>query len=536
MFRSTDIVSRWGEDYRPAILDQFDPVGRARWLFNENRSDLARPLLDAALADSTNNPRWTRAALIFTAFADSADVPQLVGLTRSGQANVTTAALGRLVSLAPEQALEAARRIGLETVAVHLQVLADLSGRCDESIARYLDEFAQAGANGQFARLVVDVALRLGCPLSNEALSAIEQPLFLRDAARYLDIADPARARRFRDHFARKIEIALRTGTDAADIGTGVAYLTAARHGDRCLDVSSFDALPAVDQKLSAAGAYLAQCPAATATLQAKPDGGWRYVVENGTNGAAPLTLDLPLDASTATLWTMLDSLGAAPHRSLPALRAIAIGDGNALLRVRATRLLRLSGAPAPPDISIFVRTGDHALQNEAYSWWAHQDRTSALTALVGRLGEETAGFIPQTLAQWNLSVDERRRIVDAARTSKVSGATRGLIVAMFGTVDEVMAELNDPRYARRQWAFDGLGFRDDLALVAERLPAPYASGGTTAQNVRRLAQQRDRLAGEFAELTGNAREWRIKLMLDLRQLNNTGLVLWLQSRCGGCD
>lgn len=541
--RGLPVVSRWGQGFRVAAFDQLTPLGQARWHYNAGAPAAARRIVEPLLAGRSNHMVWQRAALLYAAVAETAHVPRLVELAAVGQNDVNTAVLGRLFALAPEQGLTVARGLGygVGTRGLHMQLLADIDRPCDLALAAYINEFAREPANTQFLRLSIDAALRSGCRLGDEALASDLQPAYLSDLARYLDLADADRAARFHARFVADLQTALRGEALLLLESDASAYLQAAKPGADCMAVESFAALLGNDAKIAAARALLRQCPGASARLtriQQLHGAGFRYrVLGAGNPPRELLVLDLDTHGSTTQLKPALDSLaGSTLQASLPAVRAAATSTYDAAVRRSAVRLLRAADDPAPADLSSFERSGDHDLQNDAYLWLARHRRDAALAAVLGRLGDPTADFVVRTLAQLQLTAAERRGVVEAARANTVSAPRRGQLLAMFGNLDEVAAELAQTQVVRRRWAVSGLGFRDDLGTLAARWPAPFAPGGVTVQQLQRLAAQRRGLERELAGLSAEYANWRTTLMLELRQLNNEGLYLWLQSRCAECD
>ncbi|MFT3717240.1 caspase family protein [Pseudorhodoferax sp.] len=544
--KAQPVVSDWGQDFRDEPLRHLNAVGRARWFAGADRLKEARAEVAALAMDGGAGELGTKAALLAAGIATAEDVPLLESLTRSPRQEVVTAALTRLMQVSPENGARLAEAMGFGqgTRGVHLQVLAELPPGCSPATQRYLDGFGAGPANGQFARLQIDVALRTGCRLSDTAIASIGQPLYLGLVASYLAVADPARGAGLQQLFLQALAAQV-TGEGArVSLNAAAGYLAGAPpSAGACPEVRSLEHLAGIAARLMAARALVRQCPAFQLGLSAAPGGATiRVDLVRDAPAADPLGIaELRFDSNVGDLMLALDTLRArgAAHSSA-VLEQLASSHGNPGVRLQAVRLLRLAGVPPKGAFTSYEATGDQALQAEAYLWLAQADRAEVLARVRSRLGDDTAEFLPMTVARLGLSLSEAQEMLRAADSAKVGERTRAALIAILGEPPAVARQLASPDAKQRAWTADWLAVRRDLAVISELLPNPPRQGQLTARSLQQVEARRAALAHELGEQkpqsAGADDSWRIKLMLDMRQIPDSGLRAWLQARCRWCD
>lgn len=539
------LLSAWGQDFREQPRRHLTGAGRARWLIGEDRPQEARTELAALMADPRHAEQGPHAALLAIAIATADEAALLEALARSPRPEVGTAAVARLMQVAPERgaAVAEAMGFGLGTRGVHLQVMAELPPGCPAATQRYLDAFAAGPANGQFARLQIDAALRTGCRLSDTAVATIGEPVHLGLVARYLSVADPPRGAGLQREFLQALASHL-AGTGAQiSLNTAAGYLIGAPPAPACPEARSLGHLRSPATRLMAARALVRQCPTSRLVLSATSDGRtFRCeLVQDGQPGSPLAVAELRHDAGYGDVMLVLDALrmrGAA--ESATVLERLALTHADASVRRHAVRLLRLAGSPAKGTLASFESTGDQGLQTEAYLWLAQADRGRVLARVQGRLGDDTASFLPMAVARLALSPQEARDMLQAAQSAQVSERTRAAVTAVLADAATVARQLSDPDAKRRAWVADWLGVRRDLPLIAGLLPTPPLPGQLTARNLQLIEDRRSALARELEppqpQQVQDDDSWRIRLLLDMRQLPDSGLRAWLQARCRWCD
>jgi hypothetical protein len=546
---SQPVVSDWGQDFSEEPLRHLSAVGRARWFMGEDRLQEARAEL-AFVAKMVSNDRAadldTKTALLATALATAEDVPLLEWLIDSPRQDIVATALARLMQVSPEDGTRLAEVLGFgqETRGVHFKVMAELPPGCPAATQRYLDGFAAGPGNGQFARLQIDAALRTGCSLSDTAIASIGQPLYLGLVASYLGIADPVRGAELQQEFQHAFASYV-AGDDATiSLSTAASYLAGAPVIDAvCPEVRSLDHLGGPAAQLMAARALVRQCPSFQLVLTAVEDAAVIKVeLARETRPSDTFVIaELRFDSNVGDLMLALDALrfGGA-KRSSAMLQRLAAGHANPGVRLQAVRLLRLAGVAPRGTIASYESTGDQELQAEAYLWLAQADRAGVLARVRQRLGDDATEFLPMTVFRLGLSPLEAHEMLQAADSAQVAERTRAALIAILAEPKAVASHLSNPDARMRVWLADWLAVRSDLAVIAELLPTSPRPGQLSGRDMQQIESRRAALALELSAPQQQPIQiddsWRIKLMLDMRQIPDSGLRAWLQARCQWCD
>ena len=540
------VVSSWNAEFGGKLLEHLNAVGKARWLIGDKKPAEARPVLDEVVADARNTAAWSKAAQMWAHIAEAADASKLEELARSDQADVATLALLRLLTVAPDAGARVATQMGYADGrrGVHLQVLADLPPACPPGVQRYLEEFATASGTSQFARLVIDASLRTGCRPSLKALGRMNQAFHLRSVAAYLELVDKETATALLPRFVKAFEAqAAEPNPEATvNLSSSAAYLISARRHGQCPQVASMDRLPRADQ-LSAMPAIVRQCADTSLVLETGngTQGGFTATLlrREPTPAAQVAQVQLPASASMGDLFPLFDTYQFAPPLdpgSQAVLEGLALRHTSFEVQTRAMRTLRLAGRPANLELAPSERSGQQQLQREAYLWLATSQRNKVLARIEQRLSDETASFIPTLTFLMRLSEAERTSLLAASQAAQVSDRTRAALTGLFASPANVAMALTDPQLKYRNLVADWLPARSDLNEIAKALPSAKWHGQFDADSIKWIVDRRDALAREIAAAGPDDASWRVRLMLDLRQIRSSGFIAWLQGQCTWCD
>ncbi len=545
------LVASLQQPVLPSLLGQLEPPFRAQYLYSQGFDDDARREIRAFLHSGAERSEWHGAAVgLFAILAQDSDRPLLSSLLSHPRDDVRLPAFLGLLRLDRRRALPLASEIIASSVSNEAKIFDELSEPCDPLTQRFLIERLHGERWLPDAKGILDAALRTRCPLT--LADVLVYTLDSNDSPGRRDVALFA-SLQYGDRFAAEIRglLAKASRLPLSSISQdrlghlfeGLRFA----HGTGCpSEVLPFES--SKDAKLASAAILteIVLCPGLS-----EPDRARKLA-----SLAALAPGQDPSVLGTLLRFQLLDTVAFLADPRHDRALASVIGDledrvftpvpgerssfsrllASSDARVRAWSLHQLRRLHAPvQNLSRFFFDADRQVEEEAYASFWEQDAAGARRALLARMNDQSADFLPELLGRVPLARGDLEAFRPYLKGSPLERQHASAVLVLRGSLEDAVGLVDSPDPLVRRAALDHVGIRSDLASVAERVrqaqqrhpdrPHPIAS-------LTGALAERTLLAGEITRLPVWAKPWRGEVLREAHS-PEPGARLWLEQAVG---
>ncbi len=533
--RSGLTVSALNEPVLQKVLPQMTATRRALYYHWVGDSRAARQHLLVALDSQETTPAERQlAASTLVGIATPADAEAVGQMVTANQPDdVLQHLVATLARIAPDDAIRMLSDDSrLNEPPFHSAALMHLSLGDADLVHTYLTDLLETGEGSRTATYVIDASLRLGLTLDSDDLFAgvlnVRSSFDIEDLVNYGRVVAGANVGSLVTEFLRAAVTAQEF--DEFEVYNALRVYAASPGAGLVEDLGRLEGRL---QEFTRTALYEALLNAANDGAGVRPPLTRRFVplhFKYGLMDPVEANRWIDRDNEAECLMAILES---GEERYLGLARERLTAD-YAVTRRLAMRVLRRYGADFEGQAGL--SDVDASVQRIAHEWLLDVDEDEGLDALFGRLGDGGWNYVAELLAQRELNEARmqrlRRLVVDArvAGTSEVGEPTLNAVrvLAVRGTVDEVLDLLSDRRRSVRNAALEYVGGNPVLAEIAE---AFVMSAGRPAETEGRLLSTLEMRAELLTSVMGVPEEMRFWRGNRLFQIHNPdlGIVLWLR-------
>jgi hypothetical protein len=534
------LVAAPGDRVVDLLPSQLDEPGLARWMWLTGDREASLILLrriTETLKDLPS-PERVRAILMLASFGEKQDADLLLKAMPIVPADYHREVARGIVRLA--QAAGFARLLNGDAgdVGQRLtpQAITELRESCTSSLQADFERFGRVYASRNDVPAMFYVATATGCKIPVSVLTAA-QPAHMDVVAAHLETAYPGRRQDLIESLTRTLEA---TAVGRRDQSTVLAQL-------RLLALSPGGRCPALPHLRWLDRRWGLELHVAEILVRNCKD--WRTDVAVTAPGHYQMRLLAPTDDEPRLVVTvssrsrigvsLVDLLELFERTTIP-------GDTEVLLDILrhseeeihcriAAKVLLARGLRPPPEIQKFFDTTYTPLMTVATVYWATHHREAVIKMIEARLPDPAADFVPGVLAHLSLSNEERRALLQAASSERVSTERRAAVFAFFGEPHDVIDGLCSPDPAVRRATLRNVGFRSDLEELRQ-IPTPVQCRTTdVARSLTTLSDSRGAVVRFLAAGPIAGRDLRASIALFYYPTDNEGIRTWLRQQCLSC-